>query len=169
MERRIQLLNAVRRFLVVAAFAFWMGGFTFYSGVVIEIAATTLRSHRASGFITQQVTHWINIAGMIALAVFLWNVCALWPRVSSRIRIALTITWAVLLATLLGLIIVHGCLDKIVEASTHSVLDEERFASLHQVYLITSTVQWSAALIHMFTVVMMWNEPSPQATSAEPS
>src|SRR5947207_15713763 len=70
------VLELARRFLVLAAMAFWVGGFFFYSGVVINVGRHVLGSHRMQGFVTQQVTVWMNVASLPALAIFLWNVLA---------------------------------------------------------------------------------------------
>jgi hypothetical protein len=48
--------GTVRRFLFVAAVAFWLGGFMFYGGVVIDAGAKVLGSHRKQGFVTERVT-----------------------------------------------------------------------------------------------------------------
>src|SRR5260370_29138158 len=45
--------GTVRRFLFFAAVAFWLGGFSFYGGVVIEVGSRVLGSHLKQGFITQ--------------------------------------------------------------------------------------------------------------------
>ena len=70
--------TAARRFLVIAAIAFWLGGFTFYSGVAIPMGVEVLGTHRAVGFITERVTNWLNVAGVVALIIFLWNLLLEW-------------------------------------------------------------------------------------------
>jgi hypothetical protein len=58
-----------RRFLAFAAVAFWLGGFTFYAGVVIPVGIRVLGGHVRQGFITQQVTQWINVAALCAIPI----------------------------------------------------------------------------------------------------
>src|SRR5437660_1623910 len=65
-----------RRFLVLAALMFWQGGFTFYAGVVVPVGREVLGSDRDQGFITRQVTEYLNLAGGIAVAVLAWDVMA---------------------------------------------------------------------------------------------
>ena len=67
-----------RTFLVVAAIAFWLGGFTFYAGVAIPMGVEVLGGHRTVGFITDGVTNWLNVAGVIALTIFAWNAWLGW-------------------------------------------------------------------------------------------
>ena len=63
-------MNSARRFLTTLALALWWGGFTFYALVVIPTAQKVLHSHVKVGFITQQVTGWLNWCGVLALVLF---------------------------------------------------------------------------------------------------
>src|SRR2546421_12981299 len=67
-----------RRFLVIVALGFWLGGFTFYAGVVIHTGHRVVGGMRETGFLTQQVTGWLNVSGVAALAILLWNAIACW-------------------------------------------------------------------------------------------
>src|SRR5436190_16665061 len=58
------------RFACLAALAFWMGGFTFYALVVIPTGNRLLGSIQ-QGLLTQQVTHWMNLIGLLALMLLL--------------------------------------------------------------------------------------------------
>src|SRR5215469_3439353 len=61
----------LRRFAVLLMFALWMGGFTFYTLIVIPTGGKVLDGgERDVGFITQQVTIWLNWIGVAALPVF---------------------------------------------------------------------------------------------------
>ena len=46
-----RFVETLRRYLVVLAFAFWQGGFTFYAGVVIWVGNRVMGSEREVGFI----------------------------------------------------------------------------------------------------------------------
>src|ERR1700719_990965 len=56
---------AVRRFIVIAAIAWWLGGFTFYSGVAIPMGVQVLGGHRTVGVITESVTNWREVAELV--------------------------------------------------------------------------------------------------------
>src|SRR4051812_37491119 len=101
----------LRRFLVVALFAFWMGGFTFYIGVAIPVASEVLGSHRAAGFITQQVTQWLNLAGVVTLLVLVWNVIADWRAATRTDRRVLVSALTLLVAGEIALLILHPIMD----------------------------------------------------------
>ena len=140
----IDVINVIRKFLVIIAFAFWMGGFTFYAGVVVEVGSRVLESHHRQGMVTQQVTHWLNLSGVIALGIFLWNILASRTKIERKLMLIMASTWAVMVFTLLLLFVVHRLLDAAIYRE-----DVEAFDTLHAVYLVTSTVQWVAALAHI--------------------
>ena len=68
-----------------------MGGFTFYGGVLISTANQVLGSERDVGFVTQQVTNWLNFIGVLALiilgisALTPQGILELWPLVIAAI------------------------------------------------------------------------------------
>lgn len=132
--------------LALATFALWWGGFTFYAVVVIPSAQKVLHSHVKVGFITQQVTHWINLAAVLALALLWWELLRA-ALLTPRRRRWLWTAWLVMAAMQTGLFILHPMLDRLLDFSTREILDEPRFYFLHRVYLILSTVEWLAAWV----------------------
>ena len=67
------MLTLLRRFSVIAALMFWQGGFTFYAAVVVPIGQENL-GHEEQGFITREVTNYLNLAGAAALLLLAWDV-----------------------------------------------------------------------------------------------
>ena len=146
-------LVAVRRFLFIAAVAFWLGGFTFYSAVVIHTGIRVLGSHLRQGLVTQRVTDWLNLAGAIALLVLLWNMAAIWRARGRLLRFLLCITWLVMAVILVELVLLHPLLDRLLDTTHRQILDSEKFDRLHHIYLMSSIVQWVAGLIHIWSTV----------------
>lgn len=146
------LINTIRRFLFVAAVAFWLGGFTFYTSVVVHIGGRSLGSVR-QGFITQRVTEWLNVAGAVALPLMLWNMLAIWRARGRALRFALAATWVVMALVQVGLFALHPMMDRLLDSGAKHVLDYDRFDRLHYVYLMSSTVQWAAGLLHVWCAV----------------
>ena len=144
--------NRLRRFLVLVAFSFWMGGFTFYAGVVIPTAHEVLGSHREVGFITQQVTRWLNLSGLVALAVLAWNAAALVKASTCKDRRWLIGTLAVMAACQLALLVEHPILDHLIDAESQSLGSHARFYGWHRVFLLTAAVQWLAAMLHLWFI-----------------
>jgi hypothetical protein len=143
------LIGPIRRFLFIAAVAFWLGGFTFYTSVVIPVGTRTLGSVR-QGFITQQVTGWLNVAGAIALPLMFWNMAAVWRAASRPLRFALVATWVLMAVVEVELFALHPAMDRLLDIRAKHVLDYGRFDHLHYIYLMSSTFQWAAGLIHVW-------------------
>jgi len=123
------------RFACLAALAFWMGGFTFYALVVIPIGNRLLGSIQ-QGLLTQQVTNWMNLLGLLTTALLL-------P--AARHSKWLATSWLVMSGSLVALFSLHPRLDALIDTSTPAVTGDN-FYQWHQAYLIAITIQWSAAL-----------------------
>jgi hypothetical protein len=165
--RRVRGLGpAARRFLVIAAIAFWLGGFTFYSGVAIPMGVEVLGSHLRVGFITERVTNWLNVAGVAALAIFAWNMALGWRNSSVALRFTLLITWLLMAGIEIELISLHPVMDRLI--ATHPVreiLDEDRFDLLHHVYLISTSIQWFFGMIHVWCICVLWKQPRAEVSN----
>jgi hypothetical protein len=150
-------MTLLRRFLVVAAFALWMGGFTFYSSFAIPAATELLEGgHRAAGFITQRVTQPLNICGVIALVLLLWNMLAGWRVASRTERGWLVGTWVFLVAGEIALIVLHPMLDAKLDIASRRILPATNFDTWHRAYLWISTAQWIAALPLLWFTLAVW-------------
>ena len=146
-------MNAFRRFLTFVVFAFWMGGFTFYALVVIPTAHDVLGSHREVGFITRQVTHWLNLGSLLALALLTWNFFVervRHPALSWRLP---GITLALMFAAQIALFAEHPILDQMLDGKTQSIVSHGQFYSWHRIYLLTAAVQWLSAMVHAGTLI----------------
>jgi hypothetical protein len=142
----------VRRFLVFAAIAFWLGGFTFYAGVVIPIGMQVLGGHLRQGFITQRVTECINIAALCAIPILCWNTAANWGRTAKLVRYGLG--WSLIVIALIQaeLLVLHPYLDRLLDVKGRSITDEGRFDLLHHIYLLSATAQWGAGVLHVLCI-----------------
>jgi hypothetical protein len=152
----------ILRFLTVLAIAVWFGGFTFYSTAVISTAQEVLHSHLRAGLITQQVTGWLNLISLPALAVCLANLIG---QRKSKCK-----GWLWLLAGALGVMVllqaalfaVHPMLDKMIV--NREIADEGAFFKLHRVYLVLSTGQWLATLGYVWSSLRLWRAGDMVAT-----
>src|SRR6476661_7455162 len=84
----------MRRFVVLLAFAFWQGGFTFYAAVAAPVSSEVLGSSRERSLLSQRITRYLNLAGAIALVSFAWDAAAARDRATWR----RWLRWIVLLA-----------------------------------------------------------------------
>ena len=146
-------MTSLRRFLTLVAFAFWQGGFAFYTAVVVPTGTDVLGSAAAQGFITRQVAFWMNVAGAVAVPVLLWDAAA--TRPFRRSRIALTIFLA---AGLIALALLHPRLDAMLDPVKECVLDRRAFMPMHRAYLWISTAQWAVGVFYLLLTPWSWRK-----------
>ena len=149
-------VETLRRYLVVLAFAFWQGGFTFYAGVVIWVGNRVMGSEREVGFITQQVTHYLNFIGLGALLILLWDVLVARRDKSSRLWRSLALAWAVMAVMQAALFVLHPYLDELLVGPTKKVLQPAHFYRLHALYMDLAAVQWAAGLAYAALMLAAW-------------
>ena len=145
-----------RRFVVLCLVAFWMGGFTFYAGVVIHTGPKIFGTHREIGFLTQQVSVWLNLAGVVTLLALMWNCLATWPEDRPLLRWGLGASWVVMVAAQVALYSLHPALDQMLDPRGFRIVDRTKFYDLHLVYLNLSITQWAACLVHLWCLVAAW-------------
>jgi hypothetical protein len=130
----------ILRPLFLVALSIYIGGFTFYSAVVIPILHDRLESSFETGLVTQRVTDALNALGGVTL-VLGW--CAFGLTVVCRGRVSRWQWWALVTSSicLVVLVVLHRVLDqKLATASLAA------FYPWHRAYLWTSTIQWIANL-----------------------
>lgn len=148
----------MRRLLAILAFAFWFGGLFFYALVVIPTAHGVLKSHLRVGFITQQVSHWINYAAVVMLLLLMWEMVSTWENRARQVRL---VTWFLMAGAQAALFALHPVLDRHLDLQTKGISDPDRFYEFHRIYLIVTTVQWAAALGHLGGGLQAWKPTSP--------
>ena len=134
------------------AMAVWVGGFTFYGGVVVPILNDEL-DHLQAGGITRRVTDILNMVGLVTVSI--WSVAAwtergLGPTWVRRGGLALLGATSVLLV---ALIVLHRVMDIRLDAGR---LPD--FYPLHRMYLATSTAQWLANLGLIVASLLVWED-----------
>ena len=132
------------RLLAHWSLALWIGGFTFYSVVVIPVLHDQLGSVLETGLITQRVTDHLNLVSLVAIAVGWCRAMIDRPRAKIRRK---RWGWAVFVLAVstvcLGaLVLLHRDLDSRLGRG-----EMNGFYALHRIYLWTSTIQWLASLV----------------------
>jgi hypothetical protein len=149
------MLIFLRRFLVLAVLMFWQGGFFFYSAVVVPLGQKVFGSGVQQGFLTRQVTDYMNLAGVIALVVLAWDVAA--PDTPpARWYQSRWLPWLGMAITLGLLFWMHPLLDELLDPEAMEVLQPKLFRARHRWYLWTSTVQWAYGLVYLGLTVQAW-------------
>jgi hypothetical protein len=126
--------------LKIIALSIWWGAFTFYSGIVVSVGMRVLGSHTEMGFITQQVTIYINIFSLI---IFLFYAYLLKNQeVNENILVEEIIT-VCLIAFQLLLFLLHYYQSELLDFQNHTINHPEMFYLLHRLYLIIETLIWT--------------------------
>jgi hypothetical protein len=148
----------LRRYLLILTIAWWMGGLTFYSVIVIPTATHVLGSHRDVGFITQQVTHWLNLSGLVPIGILFWNLKSEWPGTAMGLRKLLATSLAVVVVCQLGLFLAHAWVSHALDSQHHHILDDDSFRMRHGTYETIVTIQWIAVLLQTWLALRIWKE-----------
>lgn len=148
----IHAMPLLRRFLVVAALMFWHGGFTFYAAVVVPLGQEIVGKRQ--GFLTREVTDYLNLSGGVALLLSAWDVAAAPDR---RWRRSLRWgSWVVMAVSLAALVWLHPHMDQYLELDSMRIVDRPGFRFEHRWYLWISTVQWGAGLVYLLLMLVAW-------------
>ena len=148
------------RTLLITTFALWFGGFIFYVAFVVPIGTEVLGSARSQGFITQQVTHWLNLVCGCAILVMLLESFRNWRTSFVRWHVVQLAMVLIIAGLLVALVLIHPVMDEMIIVEDEMITDEVRFEVLHRVYLWVSTIQWAAAWIWILIAVTVWRQES---------
>ena len=121
----------VPQFLLTLVVGLWLGGLTFYTGIVVPIG-TEIIGGTEQGFVTQRVTNWLNAIGVVALLGLGVNV---WFRERNW---AIVVTWLLAALSQLSLLALHPLLDVQLDLRTRTIRDTGWFYECHRGYLIVT-------------------------------
>jgi hypothetical protein len=158
------MMTILRRFLLLMALGFWQGGFTFHAAVVIHVGHDVLGSHLQQGYITGVAANYLNLAGLVTLVLWGWDIAMTkdTSRVRRWVRWAI---WVVLLLALGMLTWLHGRLDELLAVESFRILEPPRFYDLHRWYLNISTVQWGGSLLLTLATLLAWRAEDKRSAS----
>ena len=123
----------------------WLGGLTFYAAVVVPIG-TEIIGGTEQGFITQRVTNWLNLLGIVTLILLAINA---WSERTN----AIVGSWCLASVCQASLLAIHRVLDAQLDSVTQSIGDADTVYQSHRYYLIVTTVMWLAVLAHLWLVL----------------
>ena len=159
-------MNFVRYYLLLLAIAFSFGGFTFYAAVVIPISSDVFDA-TSQGFVTQKVTHVINIASGMTLLLLIWDGIALRRSRTRKINRVYGVLLVVYTVCVVSLVALHPRLDAMIDPGSMSVDEPDRFYVHHQIYLWLSTIQWAVTFGLIWVVAKSVDASSPRKTTEQ--
>jgi hypothetical protein len=157
-----------RRYLVLLTLSFWLGGFTFYGGVVIPVGRGQFGPEFSR--VTAVVTTALNIAAAVLLLGLAWDGLAGRDPVAWRRR-GRWLTWLAAATALLTLFGLHVWLDRMM-AQHQVALTDPVFYPVHRAYLWIGAAQCLAVVVHAGLMLASWRDadrqPPPAAPAAPP-
>jgi hypothetical protein len=149
-------MTLMRRYLVILALMFWVGGFMFYGAVTVPVVRGVLNPDPAQSKITRQVTAWMNLSGTLALLVFFVDLYGSPVRPRSRRALA----WASMTVAHMALFWMHRKMSHQMDDPHFYRLRENmaHFQSWHRVYMWISTFQWASAMAFAALSIMTWRQ-----------
>lgn len=132
-------MRSVNRFILTLFLAFWLGGLTFYALVVVPVGTRLLGSDQ-QGLITQQVTNYLNTAGVVTGLLLVVH------AINTR-HWALLACFGVFAAAQAGLLFMHVRLDRMLSG------DVTGFYDVHRVYLLITAIQWLAGMAALWFIL----------------
>jgi hypothetical protein len=126
-------------YLKIIALSLWWGAFTFYAGIVVPVGMNVLGSHTEMGFITQQVTVYINVFSLI---LFLFFAYCLKNEEFKKGKLVEEITTISLIGFQLLLILLHNSQTDLLDFENHKIINRDNFYLLHRIYLIVESLIW---------------------------
>ncbi len=129
-------LQIVWWLLLVAIFAIWWGGLTFYALIVVPIGSDVTSSVQ-QGFVTQRVTFWHNL--LLTLAT-----CCVFAEALRRRSFKWWLLSTSLLLVNAALLGMHWQLSGMIDA-TEQLVPSDSYR-MHAIYLWLTTAEWLIGL-----------------------
>jgi hypothetical protein len=127
------------KYLKIIVLSIWWGGFTFYAAIVIPVGMKVLGSHTEMGFITQQVTIYINFFSLIS---FIFYGYCLKNEAFTEKKLVEEIIVISLIGFQLLLFLLHHYQTDLLNFENHKIINRDNFYLLHRIYLIVETLIW---------------------------
>ncbi|MEM9366327.1 MAG: hypothetical protein AAGD07_10035 [Planctomycetota bacterium] len=148
-------MASLLRFIFLIVFALHWGGLTFYTGFVVRISHNVLSNPMDGGLITQRATSVLELLSLVSLVLMALN-CVHVMRHSRRLGYCLAGCIVLLGLSLLGLFVVHGQLDAVIDERVYEVVRRDVFDTGHRRYKQLVTIHWVVSLAYLLTTTIAW-------------
>lgn len=143
------------RILLLLVFSLFWGGLTFYTGFVVRISHDVLADPMDGGLITQRVTSLLQWLGVVMVVLMLLNAVDV-VRHARRLGYSLLICTGLMVTALVGLFVVHGQLDQVIDVASSEIIDRDAFTIGHRRYNQLTTIEWLSSLAYLLLTVVAW-------------
>jgi hypothetical protein len=141
--------------------AFWLGGFTFYTGIVIPLLHESFATTEV-GMVTARATRVLNLIGCVTVALWLLSISLEAKSARLPLRRVRITGLAATSALLLTLFVLHAVMSRHLTSGELSKLHP-----LHRVYLAVSTAQWGVNLV-LLALTQLGARPVEKIQEAPP-
>ncbi|MEO1615986.1 MAG: hypothetical protein AAFV88_09070 [Planctomycetota bacterium] len=148
-------MTAIFRSVFLLVYALFWGGLTLYTGIVVRISHDLLGDPIDGGLITQRVTVFLQYLCAMTVVLMVCNTAIVFRKLPQLGRLLLGCT-TVLAAALIGLFVVHGHLDAVIDVAAYEITDRDAFTTGHRRYNQLTTVQWLATLAYLPLTIIAW-------------
>lgn len=128
-----------RNLLKIITLSIWWGMFTFYAGIVVPVGMKVLGSHTQMGFVTQEVSKYLNVLSLIVFLMYAYSLRS--NEFSEDVLIEQIMSFSLIGFQIL-LCVIHFFLTNLLDFKQHIILNSEKFYVFHRVYLIIETLIW---------------------------
>jgi hypothetical protein len=125
--------------LKIITLSIWWGAFTFYAGIVVPTGMNVLGSHTQMGFVTQEVSKYLNIFSLFLFIIYAYSLRN--NEFSEDVLFEQIVSFSLIGFQLL-LFVIHYFLTDLLDFEHHIVLNQDKFYVFHRVYLIIETLIW---------------------------
>lgn len=130
--------------LKTVTLSIWWGAFTFYAGIVVTVGMQVLDLPIAMRFTTQQVTVYLNIFSLIIFLIYAYCLNSEEVTESSLVEQIIAIS---IIGFQLLLFLLHFYLTDSLDFEKHTIINQDNFYLLHQIYWIIETLIWMVVSI----------------------
>ena len=156
-------MTGLLRTSLLLTFALFWGGLTFYTGIVVRISHDVVSDLMEGGLITQRVTVWLQYLGAACVLLMLANAAVVF-RCRRGWGTALGLCAVLTGVSVIGLTIVHGHLDAVIDVAAQTVTDQDAFDIGHRRYNQLTTVEWLSTLCYLIITVFAWQRLDTSAS-----
>jgi len=134
--------------------------------VVVPTGTDVLGSAIAQGFVTREVTGWMNLIGVVFHLLLGWSLVTERGTARWKLRVRLSSASGILLVALFAL---HPVLDSFLDPVEQTVDRPKEFYRWHAAYMWIAAIQWALGLANAWFLLGVWKNSGDVTRASPPS